>query len=186
MNSNVKAVIGLALGIMLGLSAGYLHLNSVSPVAEGFFQKRVADLVAQVAGLQTEISVLQSEKISLQSQNVQLQTENSALQSENANFQDRIAQLETPRIVTRLGVRDCNWDANKMRLYIAGEVGNIGYIPAKNCSLHVVLYRGTVVVNETNVELGTLDSGSWAAVKANIHYQGSALTNWTIIPMFSP
>ena len=47
MNSNVKAVIGLALGIMLDLSAGYLlHLNSVSPVADGFFQKRVADLEA--------------------------------------------------------------------------------------------------------------------------------------------
>jgi hypothetical protein len=43
-----------------------------------------------------------------------------------------------------------------------------------------------MVVNETNIELGTLDSVSWTDVEVNIHYSGSALTNWTIVPMFSP
>ena len=186
MKSSWVVTLALAFGLLIGLPMGhFLFQPSVQPSDTGL-QKQLVELYDQVVNLQSQVVGLQSENISLHRENAQLQTKNSNLQAENTNLQDKINLLETPRIVTRLGVRDCNWDSSSMRLYIAGEDWNAGAGPANNCSLHVVLYQGKSVAVDTRIDLGTLDSGSETDIAENIHYRGAALSNWSIVPEFSP
>lgn len=171
-------------------------------------RKQAADLQGQLAILSNQTDILQSEKTNLETQitnlenqaaNLQnqtdsLQSENSKLEDENAAKQNLIDQIRlrgAPKIVTRLGATDVRqspaaghpW-SGVIRLYIGGEVWNVGTGPALNCSLHVTLYQGNIVANETYVKLGTINAGSYTNVKADIYYTGTALTNWTIIPEF--
>ena len=189
--SLVWVVMGILLGLVIGLPSGYLSVQSNLQNVNSVLQGRVLDLESQTAGLQSQMSSLQGQKVNLQRENadlqkanVDLQGNNSALRNENAKIQDQIIQLEQPRLVTRLGVRDCNWDYSSMRLYIQGEVWNAGAVTAEHCSLHVTLYRGSSVAEDKYVQLGLIASGSYIDISENVHYSGSALTNWTIIPEY--
>jgi hypothetical protein len=125
----------------------------------------------------------------LQKQAADLCDQINNLQSEKANLQTQLIQTSAPKIITRLGATDVRsspapghpW-SGRIRLYVAGEVWNVGTAAAFNCSLHITLYQGDVVANETCVELDTIAEGSWKDVAVDIYYEGSALTNWTIIP----
>jgi hypothetical protein len=126
---------------------------------------------------------------SLKQQVDDLRSQAANLQSEKANLQNQLNQTKAPKIITRLGVTDVRsspaaghpW-SGRIRLYVAGEVWNVGTVAALNCSLHITLYQADVVANETCIELGTIAEGSWKVVAVDIYYEGSALTNWTIIP----
>lgn len=164
---------------------------------------QAASLEAQLANLSSQISGFQSEKTSLETQLASLESqlenlhnhinslenENSNLQNENANIQSQISHGGTPKIVTRIGATDVRqspaaghpW-SGQIRLYVSGEVWNVGSNVARNVRLHVTLYQGDAVANETYIELGTINAGSWADAASNIYYAGDALTNWTIIP----
>ena len=72
-----------------------------------------------------------------------------------------------------------------IRFYISGEVWNLGTGAARDCRLHVTLYQGETVANDTYVELGTINAGTYVDVATNIYYSGEALTNWTIIPEYT-
>ena len=128
-------------------------------------QKQVDDLRRQEADLL-------SEKVSLQGQ---LQTQQS--------------RANSPELVTRLGVKDVRaspyanhpW-SGRIRFYLSGEVWNVGQVPALNCKLHVVLFQGTTVANNTYVMLGTIKPGSFVDVSANVYYEGEALTSWSVTP----
>jgi hypothetical protein len=128
-------------------------------------QKQIDDFRSQVTGLQ-------SEKASLQDQ---LQTQQS--------------RANPPELVSRLGVKDVRaspyanhpW-SGRIRFYVSGEVWNVGQVPAYNCTLHVVLYQGANVANDTYVMLGTIKPGSFADVSANVYYEGEALTSWSLAP----
>jgi hypothetical protein len=115
----------------------------------------------------------------------ELLTLTSTLESETAELEDQLNQLLQvgPRLVTRLGARDMrlNYTGQETRLYISGEVWNIGTFAARNCKLHVTLYQGVTVANDTYIELGTIDVGSYADVASNVYYTGNALTNWTLM-----
>lgn len=91
------------------------------------------------------------------------------------------------RLVTRLGANDMryNYTGSDIRLYISGEVWNVGTEAAQNCSLHVTLYQGNTVAKDTYIELGTINGGSFKDVAANIYYTGESLSNWTIIPEYA-
>jgi FtsZ-binding cell division protein ZapB len=194
---NMKPVVwvlmGILLGALVGLPSGYLLMqNNVREVDLGL-QTRLADLESQAAWLQAQLGNLQSHNAELQAENsgiqaanAELQGNNSSLQTQNAALQNRMLQLEVPRLVTLLGSKDCNWDPNDMRLYIQGEVWNVGTVTAHNCSLHVTLYRGNVTLQDTEVALGNIESGTYTNVSANLHYSGSALAYWTIIPQYCP
>lgn len=97
------------------------------------------------------------------------------------------SQWEAPaKLVTRLGAYDMryNYSGQDIRLYMTGEVWNVGTETAQNCSLHVILQQGDVVAADTYILLGNIAGGSFTDVARNIYYTGDALTNWTIIPEF--
>ncbi|MFB3889133.1 MAG: hypothetical protein ACE14S_06550 [Candidatus Bathyarchaeia archaeon] len=208
----MKVTLALMLAILVGSLAanGYLYAQQqqVSTARENL-ERRRADLQGQAAILNTRTSSLQGEKANLeaqvaslerqtadlQNQTANLESENSKLQSENAAIQaqiDQISQHGAPKIVTRLGATDVRstpaaghpW-SGVIRFYVSGEVWNVGTGVARDCRLHVTIYQGEVVANDTYIGLGTIDAGSYADVAANIYYTGDALTNWTIIPEYT-
>lgn len=118
-----------------------------------------------------------------------LQRENSNLQSENAILQSQLNQTKAPKLVTRLGATDVRTNVTghpipDFRLYIEGEVWNVGTAVAQKCRLWVTLYQGDVVAKYDYIDLGTIACGSWKDVATNVQYQGVELTNWTITPEF--
>jgi len=75
-----------------------------------------------------------------------------------------------------------NYTGQETRLYISGEMWNVGTSAAHNCRLHVTLYQGVTVAKDTYIELGIIDVGSYVDVASNVYYTGNALTNWTLTP----
>jgi len=122
----------------------------------------------------------------LREQASELRILTSTLQNETAELEDQLNQLsqEGPRLVTRLGASDMrfNYTGQETRLYISGEIWNVGTSAARNCRLHVTLYQGGTIAKETYVEVGTIDVGSYVDVASNVYYTGNALTNWTLTP----
>ena len=127
----------------------------------------------------------------LQKQAADLRNQINNLQNEKADLQSQLSQLSqrpvAPKLVTRLGATDMryNYTGQNIRLYITGEVWNVGTAPAYNCRLHVTLYQGDTVAKDTRIELGTINAGSFVDIAKNIYYTGNALTNWTLIPEYN-
>lgn len=162
----ITLLLALSVILLLSLIANVfliIQLNSLN-LENGIIQKQVNDLKTATAELQSEKETL----------NNQFQTQNKAF---------------SPKLVTQLGAKDIRkspypnhpW-SGIIRFYIAGEVWNVGQVSAFNSKLHVVLYQGTTVANDTYVQLGTIKPGSFLQVKADIFYEGDALTSWNIIP----
>jgi len=158
-------------------------------------QNQVTNLRNQTSSLQDEVADLQRQKEDLNSQSNSLSSqawsvwnENGRLQSEKANLQTLLSQVSQgknpARLVTRLGANDMryNYTGSDTRLYISGEVWNVGTEAAENCSLHVTLYQGHAVAGDTYIRLGAISGGSFVTLARNIYYTGDALTNWTIVP----
>lgn len=177
--------------------------------ADDELKQQAADLQSQLTTLSNQANSLRSEKTNLETQIASLKTqianmqnrtdsfqsENSKLQDENAAIQNQIDQIRVaglPKIVTRLGATDVRstpaaghpW-SGVIRFYISGEVWNIGTGAARDCRLHVMLYQKSAVANDTYVELGTINAGTYVDVAANIYYMGDALTSWTMIPEYT-
>jgi TolA-binding protein len=199
------AMIAISVILIGSLAANtYFYSQQQSHLAvTNDLKKQAADLQSQLANLGNQTDNLQNRKSSLETQLASLESRlenlhtqinslengNSNLQNENANIQSQIIQVGTPKIVTRIGATDVRqspaaghpW-SGRIRLYVSGEVWNVGSGVAQNVRLHVTLYQGDAVANETYIELGTINAGSWADAASNIYYAGDALTNWTIIP----
>jgi chaperonin cofactor prefoldin len=197
------AVISVILIASLVLNAYFYTQNGSAP--DNSLLTQVTDLQSQLANLQEQITNLESgnanltvQVANLESQTANLRNQTSNLQSQNVNLQNKKSELQTqlnqldqgivaPKIVTRLGARDMryNYSGQNLRLYISGEVWNVGTETAQNCSLHVTLYQGGTVSKDTYIELGTINGGSHTDVARNIYYAGEALTKWTITPEYS-
>ncbi len=144
-----------------------------------YFIARLYSLTVNNGSIQKQIDVLTSQI--------------SDLKSEKANLQDQLQTQQnragSPRLVTRLGAKDVRaspysnhpW-SGRIRFYISGEVWNVGQVPAYNSTLHVVLFQGANVANDTYVMLGTIKPGSFVDVSADVYYEGNALTSWSITP----
>jgi hypothetical protein len=132
-------------------------------------------------GFQLQVSSLENQAANLQEENVNLQNQ----------IQNRLNQMPTAQLATRLGTKDIrsppypNHPWGGIRFYVSGEVWNVGGAAANNTKLHIILYQGSVKANDTYVELGRVEAGSFVDVAANIRYVGDALTNWVIIPEYS-
>ncbi|MCJ7713703.1 hypothetical protein MUO66_04520 [Candidatus Bathyarchaeota archaeon] len=98
------------------------------------------------------------------------------------DLQNEINFMLTPKIMTNLGVSDVRTDPH--RLYIDGFVCNCGFETAYNCGLKVTLFRNREVVEETIIDLLTVENGKYVKLSKDIHYTGDRLTHWTIIPIF--
>ena len=124
--------------------------------------------------------------------NIALKEQASELDTSVSNLKDEIAELENqlnylqegPRLVTRLGTKDIRYDyeGQIIRFYISGEVWNVGTTIAHNSKLHVTLYQGSTIANNTYIEIGEINPGTHADVASDVFYTGSKLTNWTITP----
>jgi hypothetical protein len=170
--------------------------------ADGIIQEQVAYLRSQLSDLSSQLSILQVENAkavaqmadlegqaaSLSKRVNSLRNENSIVLDENVNLQSQLSVLSEAnvpaKLVTRIGASDMryNYSGQEIRLYITGEVWNVGTEAAQNCRLHVVLYRGVNVAKDTYIELGTIIGGSYTEVATNIYYAGDKLTNWVITP----
>jgi hypothetical protein len=122
----------------------------------------------------------------LQVQALELNASKNILENETAEIKDQLNQLgqEGPRLVTRLGARDMrlNYTGQETRLYISGEIWNVGTSGARNCRLHVIIFQGAAVANDTYIDLGAIDAGTYVDVASNVYYAGDALTSWTLTP----
>ena len=138
----------------------------------------------------TQQSSFTARNDALRKQAAELRDEVDDLQNETASLQSQLSQLdqeEGPKLVTRLGANDMRftYQGQDFRLYVSGEVWNVGTSTAHNCRLHVTLYVGTVVAKEAYFELGTINAGSFVDVASNVYYAyPNALTNWTIVPEY--
>ncbi len=197
--------ISIALILSLAANAYLYHLNQQDSTTANQLKDTITELQNQIVSLndqtnnlqnrksdlETRLFNLQAEAKDLQNSSLILQSENTDLQNENALIQSQIDEGGRPKIITRLGATDIRespapghpW-SGQIRLYISGEVWNLGSGIARNLRLHVTLYQTGTVANQTNIELGNIEAGSWADVAANINYSGAALTNWTIIPEY--
>jgi hypothetical protein len=143
--------------------------------------------IAQLYSLITDNSSVQKEVDDFRSRVADLQSEKASLQDQ---LQKQQSTANPPELATRLGVKDIRaspyanhpW-SGRIRFYVSGEVWNVGKVPAYNCTLHVVLFQGATVANDTYVPLGTIKAGSFADVAANVYYEGAALTSWNVTPM---
>ena len=158
------ALVIITVVLVASLAANaYLYKRQYRLATDNALQKEVDDLNGQVANLQEEKTNIQNQLLS------------------------RLNQTQVPRLVTRLGTKDVRsspylnhpW-SGQIRFYISGEVWNVGRISANNSKLHVTLYQGSVIANDTFIGLGTIAAGSYVDVNANVPYQGEPLTKWTV------
>ena len=172
-------------------------------------ESQVNDLQNQISGLQTQIDALENQQPT-DNQGTDLQSQLNQLQSTYDNYvsthgysneeyneqvaivttqggqitalQTQVASLSAPDLVTRLGLNDERPILQTPYFHVYGEVWNVGTNTATNCKLHIVLYQGAVVAEDTYVNLGVIYGRDYASVDSQIFYQGSALTNWTLSP----
>jgi len=198
------AAITAVLIVSLAANVYFCSLQNVF-ANDSSLQTQVANLRSQLASLSRQASSLQGENAnltarigdlegqaaSLSNQTNNLQSESSRLLGEKANLQSQLSLLSQEKVpaklVTRVGGSDMryNYSGQQIRLCVTGEVWNVGTEAAVNCSLHVTLYQGVTVAEDTYIELGTIVGGSFTQVFRNIYYTGDALTNWTITPQYS-
>jgi regulator of replication initiation timing len=200
------ALAAITVVLIVSLAANVYFCSQQNGFAtDSGLQTQVANIRSQLASLSSQASSLQGENAnltaqigdlegqvaSLSNQTNNLRSEKSRLLGEKASLQSQLNMLRqgkvSPKLVTRLGVRDIryNYSGSDIRFYITGEVWNVGAEAAVNCSLHVTLYQGDTVAEDTYIELGTINGGSFTEVARNIYYTGDALTKWTITPEYS-
>jgi len=138
-------------------------------------------LIARLYRLSTDTVSVQKQVDNFRSQVADLESEKASLQGQ---LQTQQSSANSPELVSRLGVKDVRaspyanhpW-SGRIRFYVSGEVWNVGQVPAYNSKLHVVLFQGATVANDTYVMLGTIKPGSFVDVPANVYYEGEALTS---------
>jgi regulator of replication initiation timing len=205
------ALIAISVILLVSLAAnGYFFTLRNGMDQNLSLKKEVTDLQTQLANLKEQTNLLQNEKASLETQAADLQSqeanlsnqtdnlqaENAYLQTENADLENQLSHIPVPKtapkILTRLGTSDVRsspfeghpW-SGVIRFYISDEVWNVGTADAHDCRLHVTLYQVDAVANDSYIDLGTVEAGSYVEVSSNIYYSGEPLTSWTIIPEYS-
>jgi hypothetical protein len=152
--------------------AAIVAILSVSLIGNVYFYDEQHDSAFRNAALKVQASELNASK--------------SSLENETTELKEQLNQLnqEGPRLVTRIGARDMrfNYTGQETRLYISGEIWNVGTSAARNCKLHVTIFQGVTVARDTYIDLGTIDAGTYVDVASNVFYAGDALTNWTLTP----
>jgi hypothetical protein len=155
-----------------------------------------ASLQTQIVNLTHQLLDLQNQHLELDSNYSKITFELSDLQREAENLRCNNADLQSqlyeqgPRLITKLGTTDVRIDhtayhSNQTRLFIEGEVWNIGGKPAINSRLHVILYQDSYATNDTYIQLGTINGLDCAYVRTDIYYYtGARLTSWKIVPEY--
>ncbi len=132
--------------------------------------------------LQERVNELQSELDSLNSSHNDYVATHSYTNSKYEECNDTINSLRAPDLVTRLGMSDQRPFLQTPYFHVSGEVWNVGTDAATNCKLHVIIYQGAVVTEDTYINLGTIPGRDYTSVDSKVYYEGSALTDWSVTP----
>ena len=120
---------------------------------------------------QYQINTLQTDKGNLEMWLVMSQREYDA---QIANLQGQINTLKAPDLI-KLNLEETDVRFGTPYLYVRSIVVNVGSDTANDCKLHVILYQGSVVANETDIILGSIPGRNWVAVDEKVSYTGSSL-----------
>ena len=151
--------------------------------------QQINDLTTERDNLEDQVNSLITERESLKQQIKDLVNERDPLKSQIVSLQNQITDLEdevnrlkSPKLVTTLSVTDQRPWFQTPYLQISGEVWNVGSDTAYGCRLHVILYQGSAIAEDTYISLGTINGESYRNVDSKIFYAGSELTDIDIIP----
>ena len=114
--------------------------------------------------------------------NLYLYTRQYGLENQITDLQSQVFSLKAPKLVTRLSASDQRPLFQTPYFHVYGEVWNVGTNMAYNCKLHIIIYQGAVVAEDTYINLGIIEGEDFASVDSKVYYEGSALTDWSIIP----
>jgi len=145
-------------------------------------QSQINDLQSQLDGLQTTYDNYVSTHSYSNSEYNNLVSEVTTLGGQIASLQNEVDSLKASKLVTRLGVSDQRPFLQTPYFHVSGEVWNVGTNTAINCKLHVILYQGSVVAEDTYINLGTISGEYFTSVDERVYYQGSSLTSWSVSP----
>ena len=136
----------------------------------------------QVNSLIAERDTLKQQVNDLTNERGDLRREIDALNTQITSLQRIIEDLEAPKLVTALAVVDQRPLFQTPYFEITGTVWNVGSETATNCRLHIILYQGSTIAEDTYISLSTINSESYRNVDEKIFYAGTEITDWEIIP----
>ena len=136
----------------------------------------------QVNSLVTERDALKQQVNDLMVERDQLEAQIIYLQATVDTIQGQVDALRAPKLVTALSVTDQRPWFQTPYVQISGEVWNVGSDTAYNCRLHIILYQGSAIAEDTYISLSTINGESHRNVDTQIFYVGSELTDIDIIP----
>ena len=178
--SEVKKGTGLKIALIV-----VSILFVISLIANLYFYTRQyapdSGLENQIANLQSQLDSLNTTYQSYVSTHSHSNSEYSSLENQIANLESQIESLKSAKLINvNLFGTDNRPLFQTPYLHVTGEVVNVGTYTAYNCKLHVILYQGEVVAEDTYINLGTINGEGWKTVDSNIYYEGSALTAYSI------
>lgn len=110
-------------------------------------------------------------------------SENGGLEGKITSLQEEINTLMAPKLISaNLGGFDKRPFFQTPRLQITGYIFNIGNQTAKDCKLHVVLYQGNIIVQDTYIKLGNIAGETGISIDEEVFYDGEGLTDFIITP----
>jgi len=136
----------------------------------------------QVNSLIAERDALKQQVNDLTDERGDLLREIDALNTQITSLQRIIEDLEAPKLVTALAVVDQRPLYQTPYFEITGTVWNVGSDTATNCRLHVIMYQGSAIAEDTYISLITINGESYRTVDEKIFYAGTKITDWEIIP----
>ena len=112
-----------------------------------------------------------------------LENQIADLQSQVSDLENQVSNLEKAKLikVELSGTDNRPWFQTPY-LHVTGGIANVGTDTAYNCRLHVILYQGAVVAEDTYINLGTISGEGWQGVDSRVYYEGEALTMWSLTP----
>ena len=148
---------------------------------DGGLEQQIADLQSQLDSLNTT----HQNYVSIHSHsNLEydiLENQIADLQDQTNSLQTQIENLKSAKLIlVNLYGTDTRPLSQTPYLHVEGEVVNVGTYYAFNCKLHVILYQGAVVAEDTYVNLGTIIGEGYTTVDSKIYYEGEALTRQSI------
>ncbi len=195
-------VLGVLFVVMIIVSAGMtvytMQVINGNNHDVALLRQQVSNLNDQVTSLTSQVSQFQSPNAELTSEVDRLNGIVSGLNGMITNVNDKVTSLTQAELVTALGSNYVT--TGTPRLYIAGSVINTGRGTAYNVGLHVIAYtanrqkiidmtvpfffENTYSTSTGSTTLMTVSSMQNMSVSINIK-ASSALTNWTITPVWT-
>ena len=116
-------------------------------------------------------------------------SEDGGLEGQIADLQNQVNSLTAERdglkaskVIHSVSASDTKPMLSTDYLHVVGSIWNVGTNTANNCRLHVILYQGQTVAKDTIINLGAISGESSVYVDEKVYYEGSALSDWTIVP----